>query len=357
MGIIIREADVAKDQQVMIGTMQRQGERDGGEAASQARFTWAYLTNPHGKARAWLAMDGGSGKVIGFSAVLPRKMMVNNRELMAWNCADFCLDREYRPSEAATALCRALKDGVEAGEMALLYAHPRNEMLAYYEQAGHRPIGKMLHYAARLRLDKRVAKVLGDNVASRCLCLLANPVFTLSKRPGKPSERFDFAIAEEKKIGRDFDDLYERVALRHHVIACRDADYLAWRFGQHPRSSPQIFKMTSSVRSSGLPALRGYLIFTVKARVARIEDFAVDGGTHAMRELLAGFLGKMRRLKICAVSLRVHDKNPLLVQAIKLGFHCRGDGASTLIACAPQAALHAATVQEGRQWFITVGDV
>ena len=64
-------------------------------AATNGRFEWAYLKNPHGVAHVWLAKTA-EGEVVGTSAAFPRQFRVRGNPAMALVLSDFAIDSRFR---------------------------------------------------------------------------------------------------------------------------------------------------------------------------------------------------------------------------------------------------------------------
>jgi len=350
MAIIIREADLMRDRQAMMDCLLRNRERYQRNDEFVRRFDWAYCENPHGQGKIWLAVETTNQRVIGFTSAFPRKVIVNGETLTGWNCADFSIDKEYRTLGVAIKLRRAAKECVDRGEFAFLYAHPNDRMRVVHEKVGHHAIGKMVRYAALLRLDRITGFLLGNNFLSKALAGLANPFLRLLTSAGSRDETYRFRLVQEERFGPEYDRLFERVKLQHSVIGSRDTDYLNWRFFHNP------LHRAKSLRMEAEGELKGYVLYFESRGVAHVADLLVDGKAGEMRALLAGLIFNLRRAGISTISLRLHNMNPLLPQAQQLGFRYRNDATSTVIAYAAPASPHVGVLLEGKNWFMTVGD-
>ena len=350
MTIIVRAADPQTDRRVMQDCLLRNRTRYEENEVFEARFDWAYRDNPHGPGRAWLALDQSKNQVVGFTSAFPRKVWVAGKLLTGWNCADFSIDREYRTLGAAMKLRRAAKDCVDRGEFDFLFAHPNDRMAAVHEKAGHRPIGKMVRYAAILRLENQLEVIMGNKLAAHALATLGNP-FLHFVTPGRSrAGPYDFSVAEEKEFGPEYDALFEKVIRQHQVIVQRDSAYLTWRFLRNP-----LYRVRSLRMQRG-EELQGYVLFYETKGAARAMEWLVAGGKHEMRLLLRALIHHLRKARINSISLRLHDMNPWLGIAQQLRFRYRDDATSTVMAYANPSQPYAATILDGKNWFMTVGD-
>ena len=350
MAIIIRDAEVRRDRKRLMDCLLRNRSRYQDDAKLQRRFEWAYDDNPHGEGRAWLAIDQASDKVVGYTSAYPRHVTVNGDTVIGWNCSDFSIDQKYRTLGVAIKLRRAAKECVDRGEFPFIFAHPNDRMRVVHDKVGHHDIGSMVRYALLLRLDKMLAAVAGDNLLSRGLATLANPVvkFVHLSKNGKKT-RYKFRAPVENCFGEEYDKLFARVKNRYPVIGNRDAAYLTWRFLRNPLYTARSFRMEDG------PDLKGFILFTVERNVAHVCDLLVEGGGEEMRLLTGAFIHYLHESGFCTISLRLHDHNPFLFCAQSLGFHYRDDATSAAIAYCSPGSMNA-SVLDGRNWFMTVGD-
>ncbi len=350
MPIVIREADPQADRQVMRDCLLRNRTRYEENEIFEARFDWAYRDNPHGPGRAWLALDQSKNQVVGFTSAFPRRVWVAGKLLTGWNCADFSIDQEYRTLGVAMKLRRAAKDCVDRGEFDFLFAHPNDRMRAVHEKVGHQAIGKMVRYAAVLRLDDKLEGMVGNKLAAHALATLGNP-FLHFITPGRAvAGQYDFSLVEEKEFGPEYDQLFERVIGQHRVIVQRDSAYLTWRFLHNPLYRVRSLRMQRGEK------LHGYVLFYEAQGAARAMEWLVEGQESEMRLLLRALIYHLRKARINSISLRMHDMNPWLGVAQQLGFRYRDDATSTVIAYAKDSQPYAATILDGKNWFMTVGD-
>lgn len=350
MAIVIRDAELKRDRQVMMDCLLRNRQRYEKNDTFEQRFDWAYSGNPYGEGRAWLAVDEAANKVIGFTSAFPRRMFVNGECMIGWNCADFSIDKEYRTLGAAMKLRRAAKECVDRGEFAFLYAHPNDRMRVVHEKVGHHAIGKMVRYAALLRLDQTLGAKLGNNPVAKVSAALANPLLRLMAPSRSGLDKFQFSLVQEQRFGEEYDRLFEKVKHQHSVIGSRDTEYLNWRFLRNP------LYRAKSLRMQQDGELKGYVLYYEGNGIARVADAIVEGKSEEMGILLAGLIHHLRKDGISSISLRLHSMNPLLAQAQQLGFRYRDDATSTVIAYASSTSPFAPVVLEGKNWFMTVGD-
>src|SRR5436190_1178944 len=136
MGITVRDADLRKDREEIIRFLSENLTPH----SDEARFDWLYLSNPCGRARAWMAVDG-SGRTIGVAAAFPRHLSIAGETQSAWVLGDFCIDRQYRTLGPALQLQRLVLVSLSADEQAICYDFPSKAMMSIYGRLGVRTLG------------------------------------------------------------------------------------------------------------------------------------------------------------------------------------------------------------------------
>ena len=349
MAIVIRDADVKRDRNLIMDCLRRNRSRYEDNGTFRARFDWAFDHNPHGEARAWLAIDQATDKVIGYTSALSRKVFVNGKVLTGWNCADFSIDKKYRTLGAAIKLRRAAKDCVDSDEIPFFYSHPNNLMKVIHQKVGHHKIGRMVRYAALIRIDKTIESYSGNKTLARIFSPLVNPVVNLVTKK-QTSSFYDFSNREERIFGDEYGRLFEKAKMSLGVVGCRDSEYLTWRFLKNPLYRMQSFRMHAGNE------LKGYILFFIENGVAQIGDLMIDGTMEEMRLLLGALMNYLRKTKVYSISLRIHDSNPFIMQAKSLGFRFRDDATSSVMAYIKENSPYASSLLKSENWFMTVGD-
>jgi hypothetical protein len=351
MGIVIREADLPADRDILLDTLLRNRDQ-GDNALRRARFEWSLSCNPYGRPRAWLAIDESSGRVIGAVSAFPRRVLVNGEAVLGWNGGDTSIDREFRTLGAALKLRRAVKECVDRGEMRFLYSHPVDRMRVVLEKAGHVIIGRLARHGLILRFDRFVNQAMGKNFVAAMLAQTANPLLQAWSWKGISSSR-DGAVVraqERNRFGDEFDALFARAAKNYPVVAARDAKFLSWRFLQNPlHAEVKIFRLEAAEH------LRGYAIVDLKGDGARILDFLVEEQRRDLPTLLAGLIRWLRPRGACSVSMRAHDHNPALPLLRTLG-PTSLDTVNSGIALHVSAGGPNGVLLDERNWFMTQAD-
>lgn len=314
------------------------------------RFQWLYEANPHGNAVVWTVRNGASGEPVGFTAALPRKILVGGEERRCWVGSDFSMLPRGRTLGPAVKLRRSAREGVDAGRADFLYAHPNDRMAVIHGRVGHRPVGKMVRLAKPLRLGACIANAIGVPRLESAAGALLDPVRRLTD-PLRWMRGPQGVRHEPNPVFDDrFDDLFLRTARNFHgVIGVRDSEYLAWRYSANP------LEQTQSLLAEQEGRLEGYLLFAEQEDGACIRDLLPMTSADAARRLLHALVRRGYERGWRSVSMTLLQSNPIVHIATELGFRPRNE-TSMMYAYCPADRPWSAAVHDASQWLITAGD-
>ncbi|MBC8231139.1 hypothetical protein H8E77_16425 [bacterium] len=350
MGILIKVANLSEDKEIMLKLLRDNRPNLPPDYPFEKRYKWLYEDNPYGKAIAWIAIDDSSSEIAGFTAALPRKMSVLGKQMLCWNCADFSINKKYRTLGAAIKLRRAAKDGVDSGEMPFLYAHPNDRMLVVHQKVGHLVIGKMIRYAKPLKLNKKTGEVFGENILSKSVSAVGNPILRITSKEFFYKGKYESSTFKGIQFGEEFSDFYEKFRKQNKVSGVRSDEYLNWKYLENPLYEAQ----THLIRMND--ELVGYIIYSADNEVAQVREVCYLGRDNADKYLLASFLSYLRGQAVCSVSFVLLDSNPFIDTLKHFGFKLRTDVSSSVIAYTSSSSELAEIVLDGQNWFMTVGD-
>jgi len=336
MGITIREADIDREIDLIRTTFNA----NRAVPAGPARFRWLYFDNPDGRAKAWVALDDRTGEVAGVAAVLPRRVRVarDGSQVIAWNGADFSINRRYRTMGVAVKLRRVACDAVDRGECAFLFAHPNNRMLPVQLRAGCHALGRMVRHAKLLRVRTGGPPVRA--VASAGLRLMGTDWLV--------RVRHDVEWRRGLVTPADVTDLFVRVADRIGTAIVRDAAYLDWRFRRNPMDRNEMLLMRSDDR------VTGYLVVASDHDVAWVRDWLAES-PDALDQLFSALIREMRGRGVAAIFVTALETHVDLPRLGRLGFVQRPDF-STAIAYAPSSSSDQGQLLDPVGWYMTLGD-
>lgn len=345
MGIVIREADLIKERETILGTLNENRKRK----KDFNRYDWLYLDNPFGQAKAWLAVCDQTGDIAGVTAVFPRLMDVEGQEVMCWNCGDFSINQKFRTLGAAVKLRSEATKNVNKGVIPFLYAHPNDRMKAVHLRVGHTCLGEMVRYARVLQVDSYVGKTLKGTWIAKGLGWGVNAGFALRTGGYRKNKDYTSELHQKFPFSAPFTDLMEKVKTHYAVLGHRNAEYLKWRFWDNPELDASILLLYR------LGELVGYAIFTCQDEVMNVRDILCLAEESVRNELLNRLTDQGRALNLQSISAILFETNPIIPILQKHGYSKRPERSSVMVHVG-EDVLNGGYLKDKTQWYMTVGD-
>src|SRR6185503_15779643 len=172
----------------------------------QERYEWLYLSNPHGRALTWLAVERASGETVGCSSIFPRKVIVNGRERTGGIGGDCYIEPRVRRRGLATALHEASFAEMRAGGVEFMYGPPTPNNLGALVKAGshlvtsyRRWVRPLTSHGVYQAAFSRVPTKFGARLAGLPILMLDH----LTK-----GDAHGFTVSEIFDFGDEFDALF-----------------------------------------------------------------------------------------------------------------------------------------------------
>jgi len=309
---------------------------------------WKYLENPDGPAVVWTVRVRSTRAIVGFTACVPRRVLVSGVEQMAWVGADFSIDPAFRTLGPAVKLRRQASQQINAGRSALLFAHPNEKMAPVHARCGHQVLGAMVQMARPLQVAAKLSHRPGGALLAGMSRMTMDPLIRGLTRlacPLSPSLR----VLSEPAFDQSFDELFSAHAADYPVIGVRDSRYLNWRWNR--RSGDEIRVI---VDSDG-QRLRGYAIVSIKKDEILIRDLFPVAAVETMDRLLNAIvrLGMDER----KIALRTYflEGNPLIAHLRRRFFFPRMEPSKVYVYVPADSALYN-PVTALNSWFMTLAD-
>ncbi|MDX2253590.1 MAG: GNAT family N-acetyltransferase [Nitrospira sp.] len=309
MAVTVRPADCESDRSIIIAMLRALTPH-----SDERRFDWLYRQNPHGPARAWIAED--EGHAIGMAAAFPRRLLVRGDVREVWVLGDFYIDSQYRSLGPAIQLQRAVLDAVQRATMlAGYYDFPSRPMAAVYKRIGIRDEGTLIRMAKPLRADRVVSALCGPMLSK-----IVSPLVNVGLAVGVHVNGTDPAFSVQSHTGRfgsEFDRLVQEAGAAYLACIERSADYLNWRYADHPSEQYECLVARQSGR------LCGYVIFSCAARDAILFDvFSLNLESIPYR-LLRRLAKDLWKRGVFTVSASVVEGHPWRNTLERAGFRAR----------------------------------
>jgi hypothetical protein len=341
MTMLFRQADCGSDCQEIVDTLQANL-----PYLPHARlFQWLYRRNPEGPALVWVARDPGSGRMIGVAAAFPRRLYCSGKEVQGYLLGDFCISASHRSLGLAVMLQRACLEGLTATGAKYVFDFPSHTMLAVYRRLHIAANQTMIRHAKLLHADRKVAERLPAGALARGLSVIANAGLRL--RDAGARRRANCAItAEAGPWGEEFTQAGREWSPRMGTCVARTAEYLNWRYGQHPLRPYEML----TARDAG--TLGGYLVQHMEGVDCSIDDL-VAGDDNVRCDLLLGAIAAARERRVQTLSAPWLSSHPGSRLLQKCGFRPR-ESRPLVVLALPQAESQAGQGNEG--WYLSHGD-
>jgi hypothetical protein len=334
--VVVREADVRVEQKDLIDLLSRHF--DDWAARGSAKFEWLYLSNPFGRARAWV-LESGPDRFLGVSTAFPRTLRAGGRTFDAWVLGDFCVDAKHRSLGPALQLQRAVSTMVDRGEVGAWYDFPSRTMQAIYRRMGVPSAGQMVRFVHPLRVDGMIRGKVENPLLAEGLKAFGNAVLgardALRGRDASVEiQIFEDDFSKESVLGQ---------GLEGGVSLDRTPEYLQWRYRREPQGANEILAAWRKGVCGGL------LVFRAGSENHAILDAFGIRQELFLRELVLEVLARARESSATSVTASISSDHPWTATFSALGFH-RREAAPYFVYSRSGA------VPEGAPWFLMGGD-
>jgi Acetyltransferase (GNAT) domain len=314
--------------------------------AGDQRFDWLYLGNPHGSARAWIAIDKNTGKGVGAAAAFPRRLSVRGSSRVGYVLGDFCIDRQYRSLGLALQLQRTCLEQVGSECPASSYDFPSDRMMAIYRRMRIEPMGIVVRWSKLLRAERKIGQLVKSSALAKILAAPVNKL--LDWKDTLRASNGGWTIAEHlRDCDEEFTQLARAVGSRYGTCIERSAEYLNWRYLRHPSVHHQIL----TARCGG--ELKGYVVFACTEKDATIVDLFGFSDTPMWTALVTGVVRSLRARMVMNVSFPALATNPWAGLLPKWGFHPRESSPVVVYASGKVAEPKESAASS---WFLVDGD-
>ena len=347
-GLIVERADAARDRASLVDALHRFLTPHLTREQSEARFTWLYGPGPHGTPRVWIARASG-GSVIGAAAAFPRLLRLGAEEEQGWVLGDFCIHPEYRSLGPAVQLQRVFLEEARAGALRFWYDFPSASMVAVHRRLGLRPTHEVVRMAKPLRVERKLEPILRSRLLASLVAAPANWILRVGDARDGKAEGYEIGL-ESGRCGPEFTHLDRNASKDWGLSTVRSAEYLNWRFRDHPLQRYEVL----AARRGG--ELQGYVVFTEPVRGADcgIADLVGEDGSPVLEALLRALLARLRAAGVGTASFPLLETHAWTPRIQRLGFRPR-ERTPVVIAGQPRDACMA-HLERGGRWHLLYGD-
>jgi GNAT superfamily N-acetyltransferase len=308
--VYVREADLIEDGPALADLAKRYLSSN----ADEKRFRWLYQENPFGLAQAWIACDSAE-KAVGMAAVFPRKMYCNGTVIAGCVLGDFCVSPEYRSLGPALQLQRACLKFAQSESFALAYDFPSTAMVGVYRHLGFHPACTSVRNVKPLRAET-YAHSLHVSLP-RSVATAINHVLSLQNHRSSRLSGMEFAL-EDTACTTEYYRLAEKVGSSLGICTIRNAEYLNWRYRQHPHLK---YEFLTARRAKELVAYCTFAQSSDEATIAELFGYVSDDDV--MKDLLRKLTAVLRARGVAIINLPLLSNDPRNRLLRKLGFWAR----------------------------------
>ena len=346
---IVKKANVLKDREIMVEILKKNRSRE--NYSYEDRYDWIYLRNPDGNAIPWIIWNQEKGIPVGFTAVFPRRVLVDGKEQLCWNCGDFSIETRYRSLGVAIQLRTEAKRGVENGKVDFLYAHPNDRMAIVHLKAGHVRLGYMQRYALPLRIDNYFNTRFKNETLSKIMALPANLLLNMNLLFRKQRYGLNYMLHSIPKFESKHTDIFYEFAKKFRIIGIRDRIYLKWKYLDNPNYQYSLIDFYHRDK------FVGYVLFSNKNSVISIVEFIVYP-EEFVYDALVLFIKLVRKTfpGVSSISTVTFENNYIIPFLKKLNFQYRNDATSSVITYANPDSHLEDLIYNKDSWFMSIGD-
>ena len=342
----IREADPERDRDRVLAVLSRSLPA----AAAADRYAWLYLSNPHGRARVWLAEDAETGEPVGTSAGHPKRVWTDGAAVDVLDLSDFAFDRAYRTLGPALKLLRATLEPMDRGDFAFSYDHVANRaMFAIYQRMGGRDVSARRRWVRLLKVSPQLERRVGSGFGSRLLGRAGDLV--LRARDAIGARRGEVTVEPlAGDCGPEFDRLDADLTRASRLRVVRSAAHVRWRYLRNVTARHEIL----CARRGGV--LVGWLAMRPRdpGVLAIVDVVATDPAAPGALLDAAAAAGHRRGASVLSATVLRDSPVEALFRAAR--FIAREEAPGVVVYAPRAAPALAAALQDPRQWWMLEGD-
>lgn len=285
--------------------------------------------------------------VIGIASAFPRRVLVDENEIVAWVLGDFCISSGHRSLGAALKLQKTLLNEVDSGVVPFCYDFPSTGMMAVYKRLAIPVSSQMIRLAKPLRIDRQLERYFNNPKLVRGISTIGNLVLKRTQRKMKASTDLVFSL-HEGPCQEEFTALAREIRGNNGVCVLRSGEYLNWRFLTNPYCEYQLL----TARRDG--ALVGYGIFTMTDGIGAIVDLFGFNEERVLSGLIDNMVTVFQTAGLFSASVVLLDSHPWRSIFERRGFRPRES--KPIVVYPPRISENCQDTLKSGGWFLMDGD-
>lgn len=243
---IVTPGDIERDREAVLAVWRG---NIGKEDRLAAKFDWFYRRNSEGPPLFVLLRDTRAGEWVGIATLGPRRLILDEREIMAGLLADFVVAPHHRSLGPALMLQKELVE-LGAARFDFIYGFPNPKALPVFRRAGFAIMGHLERHARIILHSEYLSRSLPRAISIPLGKGLDFPLRSqLALDGARGLLRSSFQVRADPRMSA----LWASSKSARALTKIRDIAYLHWRFDEMP-SSPIRHLLVENAESGVLEA-------------------------------------------------------------------------------------------------------
>jgi hypothetical protein len=239
-----------------------------GKTESIKHWEWEFKHNPCKSLEIYLAED--NGKIVGQYAVIPVKMKIKEKDLLATLSLDTITDENYRGQGMFPILAKKLYSELGIKGIPITYGFPnKNSIRGFINKLEWIDIIPFLLLVRPIKFKSLIKKVTNNALFSYFFGKIGDILWKL-RFIFKPVGDKSIIIRKIKKFDSIFDKLWQETRNEYNICVVRDQTYLNWRYVDKPEETYDIFVAEKGVN------LLGYIVLKCEEKLDLKTGFIMD---------------------------------------------------------------------------------
>lgn len=270
-----------------------------GKKRPRAQYDWLYRENPFGRARCWIVTHRATGEIVRSGAGFNWPIWRGQEALKGSLSGDTCTVPDWQRKGLSRVRRPFSRAHPWHGEFCGIAGPNEGSRIVTQKQGdAHKLLGALRGGVLPLRTRDLLARVGAPSVIAAPVGMAADAV--LSAWRGVAARGGQDAVGRIERVDRfttDFDDVTERCMSWPKFWSPHNADFLNWRYLDHPVESYAALALVEEERPVA------YAVLCLEEEKATLTEFAVD--THPLgraKKLLRGVIDTAREAGCASVT-------------------------------------------------------
>jgi hypothetical protein len=224
-----------------------------GRSRTIDKFEWEWLNTPEGWGSMWLLVDNDTGKIIGHHGLIPVKLSVYGKTILAGKTENTVMHPQYRGKGIYYPFEVKFVEEAKDRFQLLFTTAGLAEQGKVRIKLGYAAVGGYAHYikcTSSSHLNAMLANIIAERIHNKLMAtvlIIASKLASLALMPSFSKKvTIDESIKLEKvhtieTIADELDRFWERNKDNFGITADRNSQYLKWRIFDNPNVNYEFF--------------------------------------------------------------------------------------------------------------------